>query len=125
MDCNNGSCPRHHTPKAGTVPPRWFPSAEEPGKKDGQPARPSVVISAGKSEHEAITITRRRRTPQLAARHLLSAPANASDLSSSKLIFDVCRSPSDLLLRVPTTNSDISEPSFAQPLCARPDQSDR
>jgi hypothetical protein len=26
------------------------PSAEEPGKKDGQPARPSVVISAGKSE---------------------------------------------------------------------------
>ncbi|GIJ88877.1 hypothetical protein Asppvi_007805 [Aspergillus pseudoviridinutans] len=75
------------------------PSAEEPGKKDGQPARPSVVISAGKSEHKAITIARRRCTPQLAARqNLLSAPANASDLSSSKVIFDVCRSPSELAL---------------------------
>ncbi|KAF4272906.1 hypothetical protein CNMCM8812_008261 [Aspergillus fumigatus] len=124
MGCRKSSCPRHHTPKAGTFPPRWFPSAEEPGKKGGQPARPTVVISAGTSEHETITIARRRRTPQLKARHLLSAPANASDLSSSKLIFDVCRSPSDLLLRVPTTNSEHQQAE----LCAtalRPTRSKR
>ncbi|KAF4212409.1 hypothetical protein CNMCM8980_009140 [Aspergillus fumigatiaffinis] len=83
MDCNNGSCPRHHIPKAGTVPPRWFPSAEEPGKKDGQPARPSVVISAGKSEHEAITIARRHRTPQLAATHDLRCLQVAIGLAPS------------------------------------------
>lgn len=100
------------------------PVRRSPGKKAGQPARPTVVISAGTSEHETITIARRRRTPQLKARHLLSAPANASDLSSSKLIFDVCRSPSDLLLRVPTTNSEHQQAE----LCAtalRPTRSKR
>ncbi|KAF7117796.1 hypothetical protein CNMCM5793_006998 [Aspergillus hiratsukae] len=74
------------------------PSAEELGKKDGQPApalsNSVVVISAGKTEHEAITNPSFSvATPQLAARHLLSSPANASsDLPSSKVIFDVCRS---------------------------------
>lgn len=111
-------------PKSRNISAAVVPQCGGAREKGGQPARPTVVISAGTSEHETITIARRRRTPQLKARHLLSAPANASDLSSSKLIFDVCRSPSDLLLRVPTTNSEHQQAE----LCAtalRPTRSKR
>ncbi|EAW14085.1 gluconeogenesis transcription factor RDS2 [Aspergillus clavatus NRRL 1] len=50
-----------------------------------------------------------------------SIQTNASDLPIAGVIFNVCSSPSNLLLRVPTY-SDTRKSEFAQPLCDRPDQ---